>query len=445
MEKTKDLTEGKIIKGLVNFAIPIFFALVLQSLYGAVDLMIVGQFAETSDVSGVSTGGLLMQTFTMIIVGLAMGVTILIAQCIGKKERENAGKAVGTSLCFFTVIGIVLSLVLGIFSRSFTYMLSTPVEAVEQTNMYIKICGLGMLFIVAYNVLGAIFRGIGDSRTPLLTVGISCVLNILGDLLFVAVFKMGASGAALATVLSQGISVIVSLVIIVKKELPFDFGRSYIRFDKEIVSEELKLGIPIALQEFLVGISFMVIQVVANSFDVVSSAGVGIGDKVCAFIMLVPSAYMQAIATFVAQNLAAQKPNRVKSAMKFAIISSLVTGTLIGAFSFFKGDLLTAIFAKEPNVIEAGFLYLKGYAIDCILVSLLFCLIGYFNGRGNTVFVMLQGVIGAIAIRVPVTFLMSALPETSLFLIGLATPCASLVQIILCLIYLKFSKPSINA
>ncbi len=326
MRKTKDLTDGSIAKGLVRFAIPILFALFLQSLYGGVDLLVVGRFSETADVSGVSTGSLLMQTVTMIITGLAMGVTICVAQCIGRKATKEAGKAVGVSLIVFFVVAVILSVALGCFSSTFTKLLNAPAEAVAQTNMYIKICGFGSLFIVAYNVLGAIFRGIGDSKTPLLTVCIACVLNIIGDLVFVAVLKMGAAGAALATVLSQGISVIVSLIIITKKELPFEFKREYITFNKSIALKELKLGVPVALQEFLVGISFVVIQTVANGFDVVSSAGVGVSNKLCAFIMLVPSAYMQAIATFVAQNIAANKPDRVKKAMKFAVLSALAIG-----------------------------------------------------------------------------------------------------------------------
>ncbi len=438
--KTKGLTDGSIAKGLVRFAIPILFALFLQSLYGGVDLLVVGRFAETADVSGVSTGSLLMQTVTMIITGLAMGVTIYVAQCIGRKATKEAGKAVGVSLVVFFIVGVVLCVTLGCFSSVFTEFLNAPSEAVAQTNMYIKICGFGSLFIVAYNVLGAVFRGIGDSKTPLLTVGISCVLNIIGDLLFVAVLKMGSAGAALATVLSQGVSVLVSLIIITKKELPFEFRKEYIAFNKSISLKELKLGVPIALQEFLVGISFVVIQTVANSFDVVSSAGVGVGDKLCGFIMLVPSAYMQAIATFVAQNLAANKPDRVKKAMKFAVLSALVIGSVFAIFSFFKGDLLTSIFAKDPAVIEAAFQYLKGYAIDCFFVSVLFCLIGYFNGRGDTFFVMIQGIVGAVAVRVPVTLLMSRVAGTSLFFIGLATPCASVVQIMLCLCYLVISN-----
>jgi len=440
LKKNTDLTEGSIAQKLIRFAVPIFFALFLQSLYGGVDLLIVGRFAETADVSGVSSGSQLMQTITMVITGLAMGITIYVAQCIGRKNRQDAGKAIGFSIYLFTLIGIVMSLVIGIFSSMFTKLINAPAEAVTQTNMYIKICGFGSLFIVAYNILGAIFRGIGDSKTPLLAVGISCLLNIIGDLLFVAVFHMGAAGAALATVLSQGISVFLSIVIILKRELPFDFKKEYIRFSKFLACQVIKLGLPIALQELLVGLSFTVIQVVANGFDVVSSAGVGVGSKLCGFILLIPSAYMQAVATFVDQNLSAGKPDRVKKSMHFAIGSALALGLFIAVFSFFKGDLLTAIFAKDPAVIEASFQYLKGYAIDCIFVSILFCMIGYFNGRGDTFFVMVQGLVGAIVIRVPVALLMSSLTNTSLFLIGLATPCASLVQILLCFGYLFLSR-----
>lgn len=439
MDNTKSFTSGGVLGSLIKFAIPVFIAMFLQSLYGAVDLLVVGQFAETIDVSGVATGSLLMQTVTMIITGLSMGVTIYVGQKIGEKNEEEAGKAIGAGIVLFLLIGIVLSILLVVFTKQLANILHAPIEAYIQTCEYIMVCGSGTLFIGLYNLLGAIFRGIGDSKTPLLTVAIACIINIVGDLLFVAVLGLGAMGAALATIIAQAISVMVSIFIIIKKPLPFKFKKEYICFNRRLISRELKLGTPIALQEFLVGVSFMVIQTVVNSIDVTASAGVGVAEKVCAFIMLVPSAFSQAMSAFVAQNIGAGYKDRALKALKYGIITSLGVAVFIGSFTFLKGNILANIFTKDVEVIEQAFRYLRAYAIDTFFTAILFCYIGYYNGCGKTLFVMIQGIVGAFCVRVPVVFLMSNLTNTTLFHIGLATPISSIVQIALCIIFMLYT------
>lgn len=439
MDNTKSFTSGGVLGSLIKFAIPVFIAMFLQSLYGAVDLLVVGQFAETIDVSGVATGSLLMQTVTMIITGLSMGVTIYVGQKIGEKNEEEAGKAIGAGIVLFLLIGIVLSILLVVFTKQLANILHAPIEAYIQTCEYIMVCGSGTLFIGLYNLLGAIFRGIGDSKTPLLTVAIACIINIVGDLLFVAVLGLGAMGAALATIIAQAISVMVSIFIIIKKPLPFKFKKEYICFNRRLISRELKLGTPIALQEFLVGVSFMVIQTVVNSIDVTASAGVGVAEKVCAFIMLVPSAFSQAMSAFVAQNIGAGYKDRALKALKYGIITSLGVAVFIGSFTFLKGNILANIFTKDVEVIEQAFRYLRAYAIDTFFTAILFCYIGYYNGCGKTLFVMIQGIVGAFCVRVPVVFLMSNLTNATLFHIGLATPISSIVQIALCIIFMLYT------
>lgn len=433
-----ELLNGNVLKSLIKFALPIFAAMFLQSLYGGVDLLIVGQFATTADVSGVATGTILIHMVTMVITGLAMGVTVYIAQKIGQGKLNDAGKAVGNGICLFSIIAFVLTFVLFVFAHPLTHLLHAPVEAYNQTVRYIQVCGLGMIFVVFYNLIGAIFRGIGDSKTPLFTVIIACIVNIIADLIFVCIFHMGAMGAAIATVLAQTVSVILSLIIIKNKNLPFHFDKSYIRIDMRIMSKELKLGTPIALQEFLVGLSFVVIQVIVNSIDVNASAGVGVAEKVCAFIMLVPSAFSQSISAFVAQNVGASKLDRAKHALKYGIMSALCAAFVIGTFTFFRGDILAGIFSKDMIVVAQAHNYLKAYAIDTFLTSFLFCFIGYYNGHGKTLFVMIQGLIGALLVRIPVVLFMSTIEGVSLFQIGLATPAASLIQILLCLGYWKY-------
>ena len=444
MNNTKTLTQGSILASLIKFALPVLAAMFLQSLYGGVDLLVVGQFAETADVSGVATGSQLMHTATLVVTSLAMGLTIYVGQKIGEKKEDEAGRAVGAGVVLFLIIGAVMTVVFAIFAARLSAVMQAPEEAFSHTTQYVRICGLGFIFITAYNVLGAIFRGIGDSATPLLTVAIACGFNIAGDIIFVAVLGLGAAGAAIATVLSQASSVVISLMIISRKKLPFRFSRSYISFDRRLISKELKLGVPIALQELLVGVSFLVIQAIVNSIDVVASAGVGVAEKVCAFILLVPSSFGQSMAAFVAQNVGARETVRAKKALIYGILTSLAVGLVIGSFTFVRGDLLAAIFSKDAAVIASAHSYLKAYAIDTLLTAIMFCWIGYYNGCGKTLFVMIQGIMGAIGVRVPMVFLMSRIEGASLFMIGLGTPSSTFVQILLCAGYAMWLKKQNN-
>lgn len=251
--------------------------------------------------------------------------------------------------------------------------------------------------------------------------------------MLVAGLHMGAAGAAVATVLAQAVSVVISLCLIRRRKLPFTFQKEDIRFEQRIIAKELKLGIPVGVQEFLVGTSFLVIQTVVNSFGVTASAGVGVAEKVCVFIMLVPSAYMQSMSAFVAQNMGAGNPKRADKALICGVSTAFCVGLLMCGLTFFHGNAMAALFSGDADVIAAAHSYLKAYAIDCLLTSFLFCFIGYFNGREKTLFVMLQGLIGAFGVRIPVVWLVSRIPGATLFQIGLGTPASSLVQVILCL------------
>ena len=435
MKRTNRLTEGNILHTLIRFAVPVFFTLFLQALYGGVDLLVVGQFAATADVSGVATGSMLMSTVTMVITGLSMGITILVGERIGRGEPDEAGRAIGGGICLFAAFGVLLTVVLLAGAEPLARLLHAPEEAFAETVEYIRICGGGSLFIVAYNVLGAVFRGIGDARTPLFTVMLACVINIGGDLLLVEGFHLGAAGAALATVAAQAVSVVVSLAVIQRRKdrLPFHFSRRSVRFDGRIIALELRLGLPVALQELLVGTSFLVIQTIVNTFGVTASAGVGVAEKVCVFLMLVSSAYMHSMSAFVAQNMGAGQPRRAKRALGYGILTAFAAGLVMAWLAFFHGDTLSLLFAKDAAVAAASHSYLKAYAIDCMLTPFLFCFMGYYNGCEKTLFVMIQGIIGAFGVRIPIAYLVSRIPGATLFQIGLGTPASSTVQIVLCL------------
>lgn len=440
MKQTQNFTEGKIFAPLIRFAGPVLLALLLQTMYGAVDLLVVGQFGTSADVSAVSTGSMVMQTVMVVITGLAMGLTVLVGRKIGEGLREDAGNIIGSGIWLFCVLAVVLSVLMVFAAPSMAKLMQAPVEALDKTISYITICSAGAIFIVAYNLVGSIFRGIGDSVMPLVTVAIACVLNIIGDLVFVALFHMGTAGAAIATVFAQAVSVALSLLLIRRREMPFSLKARAIRPSGKLIRQILILGIPIALQDLLVSISFLAITAIVNSLGLIASAGVGVAEKLCGFVMLVPSAYMQAMSAFVAQNMGAGKPQRAQKALLCGIASSLVVGAVMGYLSFFRGDLLAGLFAKDAAVISAAAEYLKAYAIDCLLTSFLFCFIGYFNGTGNTIFVMLQGIIGSFGVRLPVSWIICRQAGANLFHIGLATPASSLVQIILCSVFFIITR-----
>ena len=371
MERNTTFTEGKILQPLILFAMPVLFALFLQAMYGAVDLLVVGKFASSADVSAVSTGSQIMMTLTNLISCFAMGTTVLLGQLIGCGKKEEGGKAVGTAMVMFAGIALVMTVLLVCFAPQISSIMHAPKEAFDKTAAYVRICGCGMIVIVAYNLIGCIFRGIGDSKMPLFTVAIACVCNIAGDLVLCAGFHMGTTGAACATVFAQVVSVVVSFGFIRKKQLPFVFKKENVRIHKDLLKKMAGLGAPIALKDLLVSISFLIILAIVNSMGVTASAGVGVAEKVCAFIMLISSAFMQSMSAFVAQNYGAGRMDRAKKAL--------------------------------------------------------------YNGIGQTKFVMLQGIAGAFGVRVPVSYLMSIRPDTSLFKIGLATPMSSVVQLLLCL------------
>lgn len=436
MHQTKEhsLIQGNILKSLISFAFPVLLALFLQAMYGAADLIIVGQFADTYEQSGVASGSQLFNMITMVITGLTMGVTVFVGDCIGGGKPDQAGQGIGTGIAIFAVLALVVTALVVPFSDALAGFMHAPAEAFAQTSSYVKICGIGTVFITAYNVIGAVFRGIGDSKTPLITVAIACVINIFVDLLLVAGFGMGAAGAAIATVSAQAISVVFSLYFISKNQLSFAFSKKYIRFDPACSKKILLVGGPIALQELLVNFSFLFIQVVVNSMGVMESASVGVAEKVCVFLMLVGSAYMQSISAFVAQNNGAGAYERSRKALFYGIKTALLAGAIMGMVAFFGGDLLASIFSSESEVIAYAHDYLKAYAIDCLLTAVLFCFVGYFNGCGKTVFVMVQGIVGAFCVRIPAVYLMSRLEGVSLFHVGLGTPISSVAQIILCVL-----------
>lgn len=432
-----NFTQGSILKKLIAFMLPVLGALVLQAAYGAVDLLVVGRFGSTSGISAVSTGSQVLNLVTFVITQLAMGITVLIARYIGEKNSQKIGPLIGGSTIIFGLFSCCLFMGMVFFPGQISQLMQAPQQALSLTSGYIRICGAGIFFIVAYNVLAAIFRGFGDSQSPLLFVAVACIVNVFGDLLLVAGFHMDAIGAALATVLAQAISVGFALVLLYKRKGLFTITKHDFCINEQC-RRVLKIGFPLALQEFLTQCSFLALCAFVNRLGLEASSGYGVASKIVNFAMLVPSSLMQSMASFVSQNVGAGQEKRAKQAMFTGIGIGLSIGCLVFILVFFKGNILTGLFTTNAIVVQKGYAYLKGFAPETIVTAILFSMVGYFNGHDKTVWVMIQGLIQTLLVRLPLAYVMSIQPHASLTKIGLAAPIATMVGIVLNVLFFLF-------
>jgi len=429
-----DFTQGSILKKLFWFMLPILGALILQAAYGAVDLLVVGKFGSTAGLSAVSTGSQVLNLVTFVVTQFAMGITVLIARYIGEKKTGQIGKVLGGGVVVFTIISIGLFIFMVCFARLISVLMQAPTEAVSLTTVYVRICGSGIFFIVAYNVLAAIFRGLGDSRSPLIFVFVACIVNIVGDMLLVAGLHMDAAGAALATVLAQAVSVVCAIVMLFRKKLPFSIAKSDFRLNKQCC-KFLEIGLPLALQEFLTQLSFLALCAFVNRLGLEASSGYGVACKIVNFAMLIPSSLMQSMASFVSQNVGAGNKKRARQAMFTGIGIGAAFGCVVFCIVMFKGNVLAGCFSNDAAVIQKGFEYLKGFAPETILTAVLFSMIGYFNGNNKTLWVMIQGLTQTLLVRLPMAYIMSIQPNASLTNIGIAAPTSTVVGIVLNIIF----------
>ena len=422
MNDKADFTQGSILKKLIAFMIPVLGALILQAAYGAVDLLVVGRFGSTSGLSAVSTGSQVLNLVTFVVTQFAMGITVLIARYLGEKRPEQIGSVIGGSAVVFTMIAVGLFIVMVGFAHPISVLMQAPKEAVELTSVYVRICGGGIFFIVAYNLLSAIFRGLGDSKSPLLFVFVACIVNVIGD-------------------------IVPAIVILIKKELPFKITRKDFGLNSQC-KKFLKIGLPLALQEFLTQMSFLALCAFVNRLGLEASSGYGVACKIVNFAMLVPSALMQSMASFVSQNIGAGKAKRAKKSMFTGIGVGLVVGCIVFLLVMFEGDILAGFFTTDVAVIQKGYAYLKGFALETIVTAILFSMVGYFNGNNKTVWVMTQGLIQTLLVRLPFAYVMSIQPNASLTKIGLAAPVSTMVGIVLNVgfyIYLDRAEKKSNA
>lgn len=430
----KDLTTGSVLKNLIYFCIPYLFSYFLQTLYGMADLFIIGQFCGVESTTAVSIGSQVMHMITVIIVGLAMGTTVTIGQAIGAKDSDSASKGVGNSITLFAIFSLLLTLILVICRSGIVSVMSTPLEAVSGTKDYLLICFIGIPFITAYNIISSIFRGLGDSKRPMYFVMIACILNIALDYLFIGYFHLGPSGAALGTTLSQASSVLISLYVIRKMDTGIHLTKDDLKVDQKMMKSILKIGSPIAVQDGLIQVAFIIITVIANKRGLNDAAAVGIVEKIISFIFLVPSSMLSTVSALGAQNIGAGKIKRAKQTLYYAISITVGFGLIIGLIMQVAAGNVVSLFTESDVVISLGDQYLKGYIWDALFAGIHFSFSGYFCAIGKSIYSFIHNIIAIALVRVPLVYLASTTFTDTLYPMGLATASGSLLSSIICVI-----------
>ncbi len=437
----KNLTTGSVFKNLIFFSLPYLLSYFLQTLYGMADLFIVGQFNATDSITGVSIGSQVMHMITVMIVGLAMGATVTIGRSIGASDKKTASRYVGNTVTLFMLGSIALAAILLIFVRPIVSVMSTPAEAVESTVDYLTICFIGIPFITAYNIISSIFRGLGDSKSPMYFIAIACACNIGLDYLFIGALGLGPAGAALGTTLSQTISVIISLIVIKKTDTGIKISKDDFKLKKSIIGNVLKIGIPVSLQDGFIQISFIIITIIANQRGLNDAAAVGIVEKIIGFLFLVPSSMLSAISALGAQNIGAGKPHRAKLTLRYAIYFIIISGVFVIGTVELIAPQLVGMFDDSPEVIRLGTQYLRSYVVDYLFAGIHFCMSGYFCAIEKSGISFLHNSLSIVLARVPVAYLTSKRFPKNLFPMGCAAPMGSLISIIICVIaYIIISK-----
>ena len=441
----RDLTKGSVFRNIIVFSLPYLLSYFLQTLYGMADLFIVGQFHGVDSITAVSVGSQVMHMLTVMIVGLAMGAMVTIGKAVGARQPDKASLTVGNTIVIFMGLSVVIMLLLLLLVKPIVAAVSTPQEAVSGTVMYLMVCFIGIPFITAYNIISSIFRGLGDSKSPMYFIAVACVANILLDYLFIGAFHLGAMGAALGTTLAQMVSVIVALTIIVKRKTGILLQKGDFKLQPDIIGQILKIGIPIAVQDGFIQIAFMVITVIANQRGLNDAAAVGIVEKIIGVVFLVPSTLLSAVSALSAQNIGAGKHERAEASLRYAIIMAAAFGLVISVIVQFTGSSIVGIFTEDRQVILLGNQYLKAYIWDCMFAGIHFSFSGYFCACGLSGISFLHNALAIVLVRVPGAFLASKYFADTLYPMGMAAPAGSLLSVIVCVIAFIWIKKTSKA
>ena len=441
----KDLSEGSVSKQLISFSVPFLISNLVQSLYSVADMLIVGNFSGTAAVSGVNIGSQITHVLTMLVLGFCTGGTIMVSQYMGARDEEGVRETISTLITALLVGGLGITVIMFLLIDPSLRLLETPAESYSEARNYLVITIAGILFIFAYNAFSAILRGMGDSKRPFYFVSISCVTNIVLDLVLVAGFGMGAKGAAIATVFSQAVSVILCIIYLRSRDFVFDFRISSFKINREYLARILKIGAPSAVQSGVTSISFMFITTLVNiTGGVNASAAVGIVGKFNSFAIMPASAMSASVSTMCAQNIGANKWDRAIKTCKIGTSIAWVIGVCIFTVAQLFPVQILSLFDRNPDMISYGVEYMRSFAFDYILVPFVFCVTSLFTGAGHTSFAMLSNMLSALFLRIPAAYIFSTVFGLGVFGIGLGAPTASLGSVIIVLIYLASGRWKVN-
>ena len=430
----RNLTEGGVFKNVLLFSLPYLLSYFLQTLYGMADLFIVGQFEGVASTTAVSIGSQVMHMLTVMIVGLAMGSTVSIGQAVGGGREKQAARSIGNTATLFMSLSVLLMAGLLLLVRPIVRVMSTPEAAVSGAEAYLTVCFIGVPFITAYNIISSIFRGLGDSKSPMYFIGVACAVNIALDYLFMGALHLGSAGAALGTTLSQAVSVAVSLIVIRKRNIGVPLVREDFKPDRQAMGSILKIGVPVALQDGLIQVAFIVITIIANQRGLTDAAAVGIVEKVISFLFLVPSSMLSTVSALGAQNIGAGKPERAVRTLGYACLLAAGFGLTVAAAVQFVAEGIVGLFTTDSGAIAAGGQYLRGYIWDCLFAGLHFSFSGYFCACGKSGLSFLHNIIAIALVRVPGVYLTSRLFPETLLPMGLATAAGSLLSVVICVV-----------
>ena len=436
----KNLTNGSVLKNIAYFSLPYLLSYFLQTLYGLADLFIIGQFEGVASTTAVSIGSQVMHMLTVMIVGLAMGSTVCIGQAVGAGDKKRASAAIGNTVTLFMLLSVVITALLLALVRPIVSVMSTPAEAVDGTRAYLTICFIGIPFITAYNIISAIFRGLGDSKSPMIFIAVACAANIALDFIFIGAMGLGPAGAALGTTLSQAISVVFSLTVILRRKSGISLERRDLHPQRDTMGQLLRIGVPVAAQDGLIQIAFIVITVIANRRGLDAAAAVGIVEKIISFVFLVPSSMLSTVSALCAQNIGAGKQARAEQTLRYAVIIAVSFGIIIALLTQFISEQAVGLFTPDTVVIMLGGQYLRGYIWDALFAGIHFCFSGYFCACGRSEISFIHNISAIALVRIPGVYLTSKLFPDTLFPMGLATAAGSLLSVIICIIAFALLK-----
>ena len=406
----RNLSEGNVAKQLIFFAVPFILSNLIQSLYNVADMIIVGQFSGTVSMSGVNIGGQITFIITNLVIGLAAGATVLIAQYLGAGQQKELEETIGTLFTVLILAAVLFSALMIVLRVPILRLIQTPAESFDEANRYLTITMAGTIFIFGYNALSAVMRGMGDSKRPLYFVGVACAVNVGLDLLMV----------------KQAASMILCILYLKVNDFVFSFRLSAFGFHKERLKMLLKIGIPTSVQSFASSLSFLFLTTMVNGLGVTASAAVGAVGKFNGFAILPAVAISNSVAAMSAQNIGAGKLDRAKKTFFIGLALSLSFSTIIFTLSRIFPEEILSIFADDADLVAAGKVYLTYFGLDYLVVPFFFNLNGLFNGSGHTTFSLINGSMAAILVRIPACYFFGAICGLGLGGYGLGAPCASL-------------------